>query len=64
MNMKIALVYSWQVAAWITAFEYTISTLLVDELPQFRLSPGRTRASFGFSDFWDRMGEQAFVMIG
>ena len=50
MNMKINLVYSWQVAAWITAFEYTISTLLVDELwswnclraiPQFRLALGR-----------------------
>ena len=40
MNTKIALVYSWQVAAWITAFEYTISTLLVDEFPQFGLVQG------------------------
>ena len=71
MNMKITLVYSWQVAAWITAFEYTISTLLVDErwnclraIPQFRLALGRMGASFGFSDFWDRMGEQTLVMTG
>ena len=73
VNMKINLVYSWQVAAWITVFEYTISTLLVDELwswnclraiPQFRLALGRMSASFGFSDFWDRMGEQTLVMIG
>lgn len=73
VNMNIGLVYSWQVAAWITAFEYTISTLLVDDLcswnclraiPQFGLSPGRMGVSFGFSDFWDRIGEESLVMIG